>query len=117
MSNESDRMDDKQLDEALDRLRAPLPSDTLVARLRTMAPVPVVPRKFFLLTPRGAAAAMLAVSIAAATLLQVASTPPAQPVAAIADPAGEIPVSDLAVADENPAAPTEPFSLAGLPLE
>ena len=36
MSRVSDRMDDTQLDEALDRLRAPLPSDTLVARVKSM---------------------------------------------------------------------------------
>lgn len=115
MSKESDSMDDAQLDAALDRLRAPAPSDTLVARTKAMAPVAV--RKPALLTPRRAAAAMLALSLGAAALLQINTVPTIEPVAAIADPAGEIPVSDLAVADETVAPPTEPFSLAGLPLE
>lgn len=117
MSRVSDRMDDTQLDEALDRLRAPLPSDTLVARVRSMAPAPAVERKSVFFSSRAAAAAMLAISLGVATLLQVSATPPVQPVATIADPAGEIPVSDLGVAEETPSLPTEPFSLAGMPLE
>jgi hypothetical protein len=121
MSNEFDTMDNTQLDAALDRLRPPQPSDTLVARVRGMTPIPKPDR----LMPRRAVAAMLALAIGAATLLQMNTDPtdttpgakPAQPVAAIADPAGEIPVSDLALADDAVSAPTEPFSIAGMPLE
>ena len=119
MSKESGIMDDIQLDAALDRLHAPQPSDTLVARVNAMAP----PLQRAFVTPRRAAAAMLAVALGAATMLQMTesrqSAVSANPVAAIADPAGEIPVSDLALSDEtNPnALPTEPFSVAGMPLE
>lgn len=117
MSTELERMSDAQLDAALDRLRPPMPSDTLSTRVRGMTPTPAPD----LLTPRRAAAAMLALAIGAATLLQINTAPtggpPVAPVAAIADPAGEIPVTDLALADETATAPTEPFSMAGLPLE
>jgi len=119
MSKELNAMDDAQLDAALDRLRPPVPSDILVARVRAMTPEP---ERVFL-TPRRAAAAMLAVAIGAATLLQMTDIPrgaaTAPTVAAIADPAGEIPVSDLALTDDGDATalPTEPFSVAGMPLE
>lgn len=119
MSKEPEIMDNTQLDAALDRLRPPVPSDTLVARVNAMVPRP----QRTLVTPRRAAAAMLAVALGAATMLQMTDNlHPAVfpgPVAAIADPAGEIPVSDLALSeDDNPnALPTEPFSVAGMPLE
>lgn len=124
MSKESKIMDDTQLDDALDRLRAPVPSDTLVARVNAMAPRP----QPAFVTPRRAAAAMLAVALGAATMLQMTdnqmtdnrrSAVSPEPVAAIADPAGEIPVSDLALSDDGDpnALPTEPFSVAGMPLE
>jgi hypothetical protein len=117
MSNESLDMNDAQLDAALDRLQPPMPSETLVARVQAMAPTPQ--RAMF--TPRRAAAAALVVALGAATLLQMTdpqqNAPASQPVAAIADPAGEIPVSDLALADETTTLPTEPFSVAGMPLE
>jgi hypothetical protein len=119
MSKESKIMDDTQLDATLGRLRPPAPSDTLVARISAMAPRP----QRTLVTPRRAVAAMLAVALGAATMLQTTDNRQTavfpEPVAAIADPAGEIPVSDLALSEEaNPnALPTEPFSVAGMPLE
>ena len=117
MSNESLEMNDVQFDAALDRLQPPVPSETLVARVHAMAPKP----ERAIYTPRRAAAAALVMALGAATLLQMTDTrqtaPAALPVAAIADPAGEIPVSDLALADETTALPTEPFSVAGMPLE
>ena len=38
------------------------------------------------------------------------------PIAAILDPAGEIPVSDFELGDDS-TAPAESFSIAGMPLE
>jgi len=117
MSNESLQMNDTQLDAALDRLHPPVPSETLVARVHAMAPKPE--RAVF--TPRRATAAALVLALGAATLLQMTeirqTAPASPPVAAIADPAGETPVSGLALSDDTNALPTEPFSIAGMPLE
>jgi hypothetical protein len=51
-------LDDAQLDAALDRLSAPVPSDALTQRARSMTPKP--DRAVF--TPRRTAAAVLAVA-------------------------------------------------------
>ena len=117
MSTKPDQMNDTQLDAALDRLHAPVPSDLLVARVRAMAPRP---ERVFM-TPRRAAAAMLVAALGAATILQMAVIPHhhAASVAAIADPAGEISLPDLVQEEDesSTALPTEPFSVAGVPLE
>lgn len=120
MSEQDHRLNDLQLDAALDRLQPPVPSDTLVRRVRDMAPVP---QKIFM-TPRRAAAAALVMALGAATMMHLANSgnvAPATtltplPIAAVADPAGEIPVSDLALGGGG-AAPVETFSVAGMPLE
>ena len=127
MNTQDQQMNDRQLDAALDALRPPVPSDTLVRRVRDMAPIPQpAPQKVFA-TPRRAAAAALVMAIGAATMLHMttsgsvapmatatASAP--APIAAIADPAGEIPVSDLELGGDS-TAPAETFSIAGMPLE
>jgi hypothetical protein len=115
------KMNDDQLDAALDALKSPVPSDTLVHRVHVMAPPP---QKVFM-TPRRLAAAALIMALGAATRLHMANSnsiaPTATPgspapIAAVADPAGEISVSDLALGDEVTIS-REPLSMAGMPLE
>ena len=123
MSKISPALDDAQLNAALDRLSAPVPSDTLTQRVRGMTPKPG--RAVF--TPRRTAAAALVVAVGVAMVLNTTMPPTAPsvatlervPVAAIADAAGEILLPDLALTGEGAqnAAPTEPFSVAGIPLE
>lgn len=113
---------DRDLDKALDCLVAPTPSDTLRHRVGEMAPrrgsasarLPAL---------RGAAAAVLALAIGGATLLQ--TTAPSAPRQAVVEPAGittsataEILAQDIPLID-GPASGTgvERFSIAGLPLE
>ena len=123
MSKITSALDDAQLDAALDRLSAPVPSDTLTQRVRSMTPKP--DRAVF--TPRRTAAAVLAVAVAAAIVLN-ANMPPTGPsvatlepvpIAAIDDPAGQIPLPDLELTGEGApnAIPTEPFPVTGIPLE
>lgn len=121
MNTQDRQMNDRQLDAALDALQPPVPSDTLVRRVHAMAPAP---QKVFM-TPRRAAAAALVMALGAATMLHmahsgnvasVATTVAPSPIAAVTDPAGEIPISDLALGDET-RAPAETFSIAGMPLE
>lgn len=119
MSTQDQQMNDRQLDAALDALQPPVPSDTLIRRVRGMAPVP---QKTFV-TPRRAAAAALVMAIGAATMLHMMNsvgvvpvTATTAPIASIADPAGEIPVSDLELGGDS-TAPAESFSIAGMPLE
>ena len=121
MSGKQTQFTDAELDAALDLLKAPAPSDTLVARTRRMAP-PRPATRYARLRPSGsvAAAAAIAVVIGLAAVQATRTDGPATPVAAVDDPAGEIPVSQLAVSGDVPAtgeAPAEPISLAGLPLE
>jgi hypothetical protein len=115
------KMNDDQLDAALDALKSPVPSDTLVHRVHVMAPPP---QKVFM-TPRRLAAAALIMALGAATRLHMANSnsiaPTATPgspapIAAVADPAGEISVSDLALGNEVTIS-REPLSMAGMPLE
>lgn len=124
MKTQDHTLNDRQLDDALDALQPPVPSDTLVRRVHDMAPPP---QKVFV-TPRRAAAAALVMALGAATMMHMAHTgsvapmaPTATtaapaPIAAISDPAGEIPVSDLELGGES-TAPVETFSVAGMPLE
>lgn len=120
MSKQDHRLNDRQLDAALDRLQPPVPSDTLVRRVHSMAPAP----QKTIMTPRRAAAAALVMALGAATMMHMANsgnvastkTLSPLPVAAIADPAGEIPVPELALGGSG-AAPVETFSIAGMPLE
>lgn len=121
MTTPNGQMNDDQLNAALDALRPPVPSDMLVRRVHLMAPAP---QKVFMTTRRAVAAALL-MAVGAATMLHLATSntvapvaPPVTPaaIAAISDPAGEIPVSDLVLGDGN-APRTERFSMAGLPLE
>ena len=121
MTTLNSQINDDQLDAALDALQPPVPSDMLVRRVHVMAPAP--PKVF--MTPRRAVAAALVMAVGAATILHMASlgnvapmTPAVMsaPIAAVTDPAGEIPVSELALGHEM-TLPVEPFSMAGLPLE
>jgi hypothetical protein len=118
MTTPNGQMNDDQLNAALDALRPPVPSDMLVRRVHLMAPAP---QKVFMTTRRAVAAALL-MAVGAATMLHLATSntvaPPVTPaaIAAISDPAGEIPVSDLVLGDGNTPR-TERFSMAGLPLE
>lgn len=121
MSTQDQQMNDRQLDAALDALQPPVPSDTLIRRVHNMAPAA---QKVFV-TPRRASAAALVMALGAATLMHMASSgsvgpvtakPAPAPIAAIADPAGEIPVSDLELGGDS-TAPAESFSIAGMPLE
>jgi hypothetical protein len=121
MTTPNGQMNDDQLNAALDALRPPVPSDTLVRRVHVMAPPP---QKAFM-TPRRAVAAALVMAVGAAAMLHLAnfgSVAPMAPsetpaaIAAVADPAGEIPVSDLDLGEEV-RTPTETFSIAGMPLE
>tara|TARA_R110002072_G_scaffold10726_58_gene49794 strand:- start:24 stop:389 length:366 start_codon:yes stop_codon:yes gene_type:complete len=121
MSKQDRTLNDNQLDAALDRLRPPVPSDTLVRRVHQMAPAP---QRVFV-TPRHAAAAALVMALGAAAMLHIANsgnvaplatTAPPASIAAILDPAGEIPVSDVEMGDDS-ATPAESFSIAGMPLE
>lgn len=114
-------MNDQQLDAALGALQASVPSDTLVHRVHSMAPAP---QKVFV-TPRRAAAAALVMDLGAVTMLHLANSGNVvpltksgapMPIAAIMDPAGEIPVSDFELGDDS-TAPAESFSIAGMPLE
>lgn len=123
MSGTSSGPNDRQLDEHLSRLQAPPPSDMLVNRVRAMAPVatpaPAVNHKRAWLG-RAAAIGGILVTAAIVQLTFDSGSPVAPPVAVSADPAGEIPVPVLAETEQEPAAgslPTEPFSIAGLPLE
>ena len=121
MNTQDRKLNDQQLDAALDALQAPVPSDTLIRRVHDMAPAP---QKVFI-TPRRAVAAALVMALGAAAMLHMANsanvaptatTAAPSPIAAIADPAGEIPVSDLELGDDI-TAPAESFSIAGMPLE
>ena len=121
MTMQNHKMNDDQLDAALDALKSPVPSDTLVRRVHVMAPPP---QKVFM-TPRRLAAAALIMALGAATRLHMANSnsiaPTATPgspapIAAVADPAGETSVSDLALGDEVTIS-RAPLSMAGMPLE
>ena len=115
MSTNSKGLSDAQLDAALDRLAAPPPSDTLVRRVRTMAPV--APRTPW--STRYAAAAALVLVVGAAALLHLVAGPLPAAVHIASDPADEIMAPDIALVDSPAAAPAqqEPFSVAGMPLE
>jgi hypothetical protein len=121
MNTQDRKLNDQQLDAALDALRAPVPSDTLIRCVHDMAPAP---QKVFV-TPRRAAAAALVMALGAATMMHMANSgnvvpltksAAPMPIAAILDPAGEIPVSDFELGDDS-TAPAESFSIAGMPLE
>ena len=121
MSTQHRQMNDQQLDAALGALKARVRSDSLVRRVHNMAPAP---QKVFV-TPRRAAAAALAMALGAATMLHLANSgnvvpltksAAPMPIAAILDPADEIPVSDFELGDDS-TAPAESFSIAGMPLE
>lgn len=119
MTRKMHELSDEQLDAALASLRPPQPSETLTARVREMAPdAPAVSHGFGPMRAMAAAAAIAAVAIAF-VLQQSPAQNPAAPVASVSDPAGEIPVTELAVYGESGGAnaPAEPISLAGLPLE
>ena len=121
MNTQDRQMNDQQLDSALGALQASVPSDILVRRVHNMAPAP---QKVFV-TPRRAAAAALVMDLGAVTMLHLANSGNVvpltksgapMPIAAIMDPAGEIPVSDFELADDS-TAPAESLSIAGMPLE
>ena len=115
MSKSGNMMTDAELDRALNLLDAPAPSDTLKHRVNLMAPQPAISRT----GRRAAAVAALVIALGAAALVRPSSTP-TTPVIVNADPAGEIPVPALQAAQGEQRAgitPTEPFSVAILPLE
>lgn len=121
MTTQDQQMNNRQLDAALDALQPPVPSDTLIRRVHAMAPTP----QNVFVTPRRAVAAALVAALGAATLMHMANsgnvgpvtgTAAPAPIAAIADPAGEIPVPELLLGGDG-AAPAESFSIAGMPLE
>ena len=120
MTRKIQDLSDEQLDAALATLRPQIPSDTLTARIRQMAPsapsaagVSWGARRMRTIA---AAAAVAAVAIVFA-LQQSPEQSPDAPVVSVSDPAGEIPVTELAVYGERATGPAELISLAGLPLE
>ena len=119
MTRKTHDLSDDQLDAALATLRPPVPSETLTARVRQMAPsAPTVSRGTGRMRMMAAAAAVAAVAIVFVFQQTPGSSPQAL-VVSVSDPAGEIPVTELAVYGETGggSAPAEPISLAGLPLE
>lgn len=113
MMTENMRISEAELDSSLDRLEAPVPSDILRRRVVAMTPQPA----YRPMLQRFAAAAVLALSIAAAATLQTAG-PVGTTVAIAPGPGVEISAGDIALVDgpdrtERP----EPYSIAGLPIE